>query len=161
MFLAIIATLQQNPVVTQSPQQIYVTVQQPPGPPEWVKILFTAAVGAIIGVLSSLLTETLKPYLTRVQEKRKIRQQIRLEVNSNIRAMESIAEVLKKLDLENDKYEADPLAAGDVSAAKLVYMKCVNHRWKISSVRYKRYVEDKEFWTFTVDKDEELERCYL
>jgi hypothetical protein len=60
MFLAIIATLQQNPVVTQSPQQIYVTVQQPPGPPEWVKILFTAAVGAIIGVLSSLLTETLK-----------------------------------------------------------------------------------------------------
>ena len=54
--------------------QVWVTVQQPPpGMPEWLTILITAAVGAILGISTNIATEYLKPGITRKLNRRRIR----------------------------------------------------------------------------------------
>ncbi len=51
----------------QALPQINVVVQQPStGMPEWIKILITAVVGAVFGIVSAPATEAVKGYFGRI-----------------------------------------------------------------------------------------------
>jgi hypothetical protein len=68
--------------------QIYVTVQQPAGMPEWVKILITAVVGAIFGIVSAPLTELAKTFILRIPTRRRIKAQLVDELIGNLDKVE-------------------------------------------------------------------------
>jgi len=84
-------------------QPINVVVQQPPGLPVWIATLFAAAVGAVFGIGSSLLTEYLKHRL-RV---RKVGRQLGKELMRNMDQVGSGARILnyakqKKIEDKTD-----------------------------------------------------------
>jgi hypothetical protein len=63
------------------PPSVYVTVQQPSaGMPEWIKILLTAAVGALVGIASNIAMEYVKPWIAKRLMKKTVKTQIFTEL---------------------------------------------------------------------------------
>jgi hypothetical protein len=85
-------------------QPINVVVQQPPGLPVWITTLFAAAVGAVFGIASSLLTELFKHRLRVI----KVRRQLGKELMRNMDQVESGVRILNyaKTKTAEDKTEA-------------------------------------------------------
>ncbi len=78
-------------VVQQTPPQIYVTVQQPPpgGLPEWAKILISAVVGALFGVVSTVLVEWWKESRASRKIKKEAREEVVAELTENLNLISS------------------------------------------------------------------------
>lgn len=77
---AVHAVQQAPTTVNQAPPHVYVTVQQPAGMPEWVKILITVTVGALVGIVSNIAMEYVKPWIAKRLMKRTVRTQIHAEL---------------------------------------------------------------------------------
>jgi hypothetical protein len=68
---------------------IYVTVQQPTGGfPEWAKIVISAAVGALLGIISSIVMEYVKPVLFAKRVKHEVRDMVMPELKRNMKSLE-------------------------------------------------------------------------
>jgi hypothetical protein len=92
MLTLLLQTAQQAKLVAPN---IYV-VPAPGGMPEWVKILITAVVGAIFGVMSAPLTELAKTFILRIPARRKIRAQLVEELIENLDRLEqTTSEILE------------------------------------------------------------------
>jgi hypothetical protein len=69
---------------------IYVTVQQPASAfPEWVKILVSAGVGAVLGMLSSVVMEYWKPHIGRLSTRKSVASRLGNELMGNLAVIES------------------------------------------------------------------------
>jgi hypothetical protein len=86
----------QAPVtVAQAPPQVYVTVQQPAGSmPEWLKILITAGVGALVGICSNIAMEYVKPWVAKRVLKKTVAKQIHDELLKALAAAEAAHRIL-------------------------------------------------------------------
>lgn len=70
---------------------VYITVQQPAGGmPEWVKILISAGVGALFGILGSIAMEFVRPTLLAQRMKKTVRQQLIAELKNNMKSLEDL-----------------------------------------------------------------------
>ncbi len=68
---------------------VYLTVQQPEGTAEWVRIIISAAVGAAFGIIASLLTEFVKPWIARHHARKTMIPQLNEELLKNISQFEN------------------------------------------------------------------------
>jgi len=84
-------------VLTNGVSRVYLTLQQPPGIPEWMKITITAGVGSLFGILASLLVELVKPWLSRKTSKKFVRSRLLNELRGNITAIDGFPEFLDGL----------------------------------------------------------------
>jgi hypothetical protein len=81
-------------VVEAAPNVIYVR-DAAGGMPEWVKILITAVVGAMFGIVSAPLTELAKTFILRIPMRRKIKTQLVDELIENLdRVEQATSEIL-------------------------------------------------------------------
>jgi hypothetical protein len=80
---------------------INITVQQPPGLPEWIKILITAGIGALVGITSNIAMEVLKPYIAKRLLKASVDKQLGDELMENLSQIEAVNRLLKSVDLTN------------------------------------------------------------
>ncbi len=136
-------------VVQAAPPQVFVTVQQPAGGmPEWVKILITAGVGAVFGVGSALLTETVKTKLTKKRLKKAITEQLTAEVEENLDHVEMLAEIMMEANIAGVQ-EADA-TLGKVRA---------NIRY-IDKDRYQHYFVGEKMLLYEIDPDKEMADFY-
>jgi hypothetical protein len=86
-----------EPVLTSGAARLYVTLQQPAGLPEWLKITITAAVGTAFGITASILVETVKPWIALKLGRRSARKQLLSELSQNITAIDGYQEFIEKL----------------------------------------------------------------
>jgi hypothetical protein len=78
---------------------INITVQQPAGGmPEWVKILISAGVGALFGVLGSVMMEFVKPAITKRLMKKRLSAQVVAEVTKNLNMVDSICRLFQSIE---------------------------------------------------------------
>jgi hypothetical protein len=88
---------------------INVTVQQPAGGmPEWVKILISAGVGALFGILSSIAMEYLKPYIAKRFLRKTVSAQVGAELVENLGEVEAAYRILE--DAKNKSTDARRMA---------------------------------------------------
>src|SRR4051794_37652562 len=90
-------------VVAQIPP-IQVTVQSPPGMPEWIKILITAATGALLGIISNIAMEYVKPWIARRQLRKTVTAQLMNEFRENVSIVAAARRIL--LRAEHDSKNA-------------------------------------------------------
>jgi hypothetical protein len=111
---------------------INVTVQQPAsGMPDWVKILISAGVGAVLGVGSNLLMEFVKPIIARRQMTRLVREQIVEEVLLALTP-------LRIVGAENERIESRrPRGPGNYAS----FGSLVKDLEMVSFDRYEHYLE--------------------
>jgi hypothetical protein len=128
---------------------VYVTVQQPtPGIPEWEKTLITAAVGALVGILSNSFMEFLRPFLARTAARRTIGHQIDAELRNNIGLLES---VLGMLYLPPDAV----IGGDDGNAYNISQMMAF-----IKDERYQFYLGTEKLIIYEIDGAKRLESFY-
>jgi hypothetical protein len=58
---------------------IHVTVQQPPGLPEWAKAAISAGIGALFGIISSMAMEFVKPWIGSLTLRLRVKRQVQKE----------------------------------------------------------------------------------
>ena len=88
---------------------IYVTVQQPAGLPEWVKILLSAAVGAMFGLAGSLSTEYVKPWIARLHTRKNMIPQLNDEF---LNGFERVKDARRLLETPRENENGERLMAG-------------------------------------------------
>ena len=82
-------------LIAQQIPPIHVTVQQPAGNlPEWLKILITAGTGALLGIISNIAMEYVKPSIGKRLLKKTVAQQLSAELIKNLSAAEAGQRVL-------------------------------------------------------------------
>jgi hypothetical protein len=82
--------------------QINVTVAQPAaGLPEWVKILISAGVGALFGILANVAMEYVKPRIAKRLLKKGICAQVGAELIDNLDKIESCNRLLKYAQIKS------------------------------------------------------------
>jgi hypothetical protein len=79
---------------------INVTVQQPPGWPEWARTLLSALTGAVFAMITTFLTD----YIKRRNLKKDVREQLSIELMENLSVAERASEMLNGAE---DKPEAE------------------------------------------------------
>lgn len=79
---------------------INVTVQQPPGWPEWARTLLSALTGAVFAMITTFLTD----YIKRRNLKKEVREQLSIELMENLSVAERASEMLNGAE---DKPEAE------------------------------------------------------
>lgn len=83
--------LQIVPQVAPQLPPIQITVQSPPGMPEWIKILISAGVGALFGILGNMAMEILKPQIGTWLKRRELEKQaFRRELKANVDEVDGI-----------------------------------------------------------------------
>jgi hypothetical protein len=120
MFMLLLQVAQQTPTLAkQLSPNLYVTVQPSPGMPEWVKILITAAVGALVGIASNIAMEYVKPGIVKRQKRELIAQHLNAELCANMSAITAAKRVLEGLmkDSTRQRY-GDRLCRQDRSVNK-------------------------------------------
>jgi hypothetical protein len=94
MLSLILQTAQQAKQVAPN---VYVTTQQPPGGmPEWVKIVISAAVGALFGIAGSVVMEFVKPKILNADLKRTVAFQLSWELDTNMRKIKGLSTALSE-----------------------------------------------------------------
>jgi len=81
-------------IVQQVPPQIQVNVQMPPGMPEWLRIVISAAVGALFALAGSLVGEYVKPWIAKRHARKSMIPQLNEELLGNVRVIENAKAVL-------------------------------------------------------------------
>jgi hypothetical protein len=83
-----------EPFMTNGASRVYVTLKQPSGLPEWVKLLISAGLGAVFGIVSSTAMEFLKPEIGGWIDRRSARKQLLAEIKQNIEAIDGFHQFL-------------------------------------------------------------------
>ncbi len=139
MFTLFLAASQQLPPIS-------VTVQQPPSWPVWLTTLFSAGVGAALGIGSSILMEYVKPLLAKRREKKLVVGQIGAELMENLSAFEAAQRIFQKAETKNEKQVA------------LMIAWCVSA--SIKTTRFKLYAEKYNDLVHEVDPDSAIAGVY-
>lgn len=102
------------------PPQVYVTVQQPSGGmPEWAKILISAAVGALLGIVSNIAMEFVKPYIAKKVTAKAVSDQLIAEFTENMRTLDSARRVLENASDKSEVWQARAAAIANVMASSV------------------------------------------
>lgn len=128
---------------------INVTVQPPAGGmPEWAKILISAGTGALLGILSSIAMEYVKPWIGKKQLRKTIEAQLGEELMGNLNQIEGALGLLKSVDLKNER---DSDSALDLAG---IIIKDVNRD------RYDFYMTTQKPIVYEVDAGKSLSLFY-
>jgi hypothetical protein len=134
------AAEQTRAIVQAAPPQVFVTVQPPPGMPEWVKIIISASVGALLAVLGSVVMEFIKPKIAR----RQISLQLVAEVKRNLGYLKKVEEVIKAAA------NGEPL-----NMAHAEYL--ISNVW---DERFRYYMKEQPIFVYQIDRQKTLEEMY-
>lgn len=128
---------------------INVTVQQPAGGmPEWVKILISAGVGALFGIMSSVAMEYVKPTIAKKLLKKMICAQVGAEVIDNLNKMEACGRLLKFVGPKSRHAQTRA-----VQAAKVIVC-------EIKSDRFDYYLQEHKSIMYEIDGHSALFEFY-
>lgn len=129
--------------------QVYVTVQQPPaGMPEWVKILITAVVGAVIGIVSAPLVEAVKRYFARIGLRKRVRQFLVDELIDNLERAEH---TLSRILLHTQDTDEDLIACVSLATAAVR---------QIYDDQFQHYFAAEKAIVYEIDPDRLLAEFY-
>ncbi len=134
-------------LVADATQPIYVTIQQPAGMPEWIKVLITAGSGAMFGLLTAVTLEYVKPFIAKRSAKKLVSQQLIAEIKSNLNKVESGAGIL----------EEEARAGGDQDLAMSIASTILS---SVNSDRYRFYFEKEKPVVYELDADKTLSEFY-
>jgi hypothetical protein len=135
--------------MAQAPPQIYVTVQQPPGGmPEWLKILITAGVGALVGICSNIAMEYVKPWVAKRVLKKTVTKQIHDEL---LKALAAAHSAYRILNSAADKSEDEKrVAAG--------YAELIGSG--VETDRFDFYFADQKALMYELDESNSIKTFY-
>jgi hypothetical protein len=119
MLLLLLQAAQQAPALArQAPPQVYVTVQQPRGGmPEWLTILITATVGALVGIVSNIAMEYVKPYIATSLLRKTVITQLSAELMKNMSSVGAGRRVLEGAESKSVEEREYALSVARVLAA--------------------------------------------
>lgn len=124
---------------------IMVTIQQSPaGMPEWVKILITATAGALVGIVSSILMEYLKPYIAKRLLKKTVTAQLGKELLKNLNHVDAGKRIVEG---------AEGRSKGD---REFALKSCGVLARSVESDRYDFYFAGEKAVVYELDEDESL-----
>jgi hypothetical protein len=129
-------------------QPINVIVQQAPGMPEWVKILISAGVGALFGIVGSLMTEFLKTHFAKRALKKVLTEQLVSELSENLDYAETCCETLMTSASGSTETRNDAIARASGTAKY------------INNDRYKHYFIGEKLLVYKIDPDKSLADFY-
>jgi hypothetical protein len=81
--------------VAQQPTPIHVTIQQPPGLPIWLTAAIGASVGAVFAIVTNTAMEFLKPKIASCITKRIVERELAYEVLANLGKVETALYIIK------------------------------------------------------------------
>jgi hypothetical protein len=113
IFALVLQTAQQSQMLAkQVAPNVYVAIQPPPGGmPEWLKVLTSAAVGALVGIISNIAMEYVKPWIAQHSLKKKVTVQIVSELAANYSKIQSAIRALNTAS--SDESEATSMAISE------------------------------------------------
>ena len=124
---------------------VYVTVQQPPaGMPEWVKIVISAAVGAVFAIGGSMLMELMKPKIAKVSSRKEVKTQLVIEVKRNLEQLNKASKVMSEAR-EGKRHDA---------YGAVYYLR------NIWNDRYLYYLQNQPIYVFELDRLKLLKSFY-
>ncbi len=94
----------------QSPPNVIYVHETAGGMAEWVKILITATVGALVGIVSNIAMEYVKPWIAKRSLKETVTNQLISELAVNYHKIESGCRVLEKAKLESEDKQNTAIA---------------------------------------------------
>jgi hypothetical protein len=100
MLLLLQAAAQQLP-------PIYVTVQTPPGMPEWEKSAIAAGIGALFAIVASIGMEFVKPAISNRLLNRNILKHLDTEFRDNYAALLDVGNMVRDYDAADDDLKQD------------------------------------------------------
>jgi hypothetical protein len=104
-----ISTLLCQAVMQAAPTVIYVR-EAAGGMPEWVKILISAAVGALFAIVGSVAMEFIKPAITRRHTLRKVRSSLHAEFLANLANAQAAKRLMDRVLEGTEKEQLDILS---------------------------------------------------
>jgi hypothetical protein len=136
--------LQQAPtIIQQAAPPVYVTVQQPSGGmPEWVKILISAATGALFGICGNIAMEFVKPRIAGGLLKKSMAKQLLPEARNILQDIERAKKVAK---------DAAPQQISPAMASSVVVDIMKSLTWN----RYKLFEKAEPRALYEIDPDDE------
>lgn len=132
--------------VAQTP--IHITIQQPPGMPEWIKILITAGTGAMLGIISNIAMEYVKPWISRKQVRKTVEAQLKSELIENWIVIKESIRILE---------DAESKTKDHVLAALAVLKTMMPD---IDDDRYTFNFQANKGLVYEIDPDKSLPRIY-
>ena len=129
-------------------QPVNVIVQQAPGLPEWVRILISAGAGAVFGILGSLATEYVKPYIVTRRMEKLIRVHLNEEFLANLGELEVAGRILADANGRTDSDKSHALMAVDE----------ILHR--VRQDRYDLYFKEEKSVVYHIDSNQHLSLFY-
>jgi hypothetical protein len=135
-------------IVQQVPPQIQVNVEMPPGMPEWVKILISAAVGALFAMLGGIVMEYLKPLITKQRTRKMVRSQLAAELLDNMSFVHGAVAILG----ESEKVAPGKRDAVVSLAATMLRM--------TNTDRFDHFFTNEKMLVYEVDDDKSLSTFY-
>lgn len=127
-------------VVQAAPPQVFVSVQSPPGMPEWVKIIISASVGALFAVLGGVVMEFVKPRIA----KREVELQLVAEVKRNLAHLNKVEQVIKTAS-----------DGGKMNMPHAEYL--ITNVW---DDRYRHYIKEQPIFVYQIDRQKSLGEMY-
>jgi hypothetical protein len=134
----------------QIPPVIHVTVQQPPagGMPEWVKILITAVVGTIFGIMSNIVTESIKQKRAKRDDLEKLNNQLIPELKENLNEVETLRRMVGRAN------------EGGIDHRKMTLSYAKDILARVSNDRYTYNFEEQKALVYEVDPHKTLSGFY-
>jgi hypothetical protein len=129
-------------------QPVNVVIQQAPGMPEWIKILITAMAGAVVGFVSSLVMEFIKPAIAKRVGRKTVLAQLVGELTENISILEACFRILK---VDEPHWNVEP-ALERATFAKLSSSTTDN--------RYQYYLLEQKAIVYELDEKKQLAEFY-
>jgi hypothetical protein len=126
---------------------IYITVQQPAGIPDWIKIVISAAVGAVFGGGTSVLMEFVKPSISKRQLKKGMVVHLIAEAMDALQAIEACQRIFSAVE--------DVERSGAVALA-FAEFQLHDHFGE----RYEHYFNEQKIATHEIDRQMLLRTFY-
>jgi hypothetical protein len=123
---------------------VYVTVQEPPGWPEWAKILVAALAGAVFAVC----LEFVKPWIVKWNTMRTVRRHLNEELLDCLGSVEKAAWCIDAAKDQGEEFEIMTLSVVEIVAGS------------IDNDRYRFYFEQQKAVVYEIDKDKHLSAFY-
>jgi hypothetical protein len=129
---------------------INVVVQQPPagGMPEWIKILLTAVVGAVIGIAGAPIGEAVKQFFVRMGLRKRVRQFLIDELIDNLERAEH---ALSRILLHAQDTDEDLIACVSLATANIR---------EIHDDQFQHYFAAEKAIVYEIDPDRMLAEFY-
>ena len=148
MHSTIIVMLMLLDAVQQAAQPITVIVQQSPGLPEWIRILITAATGAVFGIGSSVATDFVKTTLATKKLRKDIAAQLTAELTLNLDRIGTGARILSTPGREVEGVELKRLGTMSLILDD------------INEDRFRHFFEEQKTLVYEFDRKNTLSEFY-